>query len=232
MNESSTMTGPVRRSPVHHFLEGDGAHWQQVGGALLAIRLAAAQEEEAAARDLALCDLSGLAKLGVRGPEAESWLRGQGLDIPPNLYDTRGLPDGGLLAQIGTDQFLLESGIRGETVTALGTLLGAGVSGAYRVERQEATFLLAGRRLREVLAQACAIDFGALPSQRLIYTRIAGVSGAVLPQEIDGRPACRLWIDPSYAADLWESLVTIAQELGGRVVGTACFYAELDSSAT
>jgi sarcosine oxidase subunit gamma len=211
---------------VHHWLETHGTQWKHAGGALIATRLGPATEEDAAARELALCDLSGLAKLGVRGPQADAWLRRQGLDVPTDLYDTRDLPDGGLLARIGADQFLLESGVSAETVAALAEPLGT-APGTYRVERQEATFLLAGQRLRQVLPQTCGIDFGVVPLRRLIYTRTAGVNGALLPQEIGGNPACRIWVDPSYAADLWESLVTIVQELGGRVVGAACFYPEL-----
>jgi sarcosine oxidase subunit gamma len=212
---------------VHRFLEERGARWARVGDALLAVGLLATQEEEDAARELALCDLSGLAKLGLRGSEAENWLRGQGLEVPADLYDTRRLADGGILARVGTDQFMLESGVGGETVAMLAARLGAGAPGADRVERQEATFLLVGRRTKEVLAQTCGIDFAERPLLRMIYTRIAGVSGAILPEAVGGRSAYRLWVDPSFAADLWESLATIVQELDGRVVGAACIYPEL-----
>jgi glycine cleavage system aminomethyltransferase T len=213
---------------VYHFLEERGACWKQVGDALFAVGLGKAEPE--AARNLALCDLSGLSKLGVRGPAAEAWLRDQGLEVPATLYETRGLPDGGLLVRVGGDQFLLESGLSGATGAMLAGRLGANVSGAFRVERQEATFLLVGRRVREVLAQTCGLDFQEMPPRRLIFTRIAGVSGGILPEDVDGVPAYRLWIDPSYAVDLWESLVTITEEMGGRVIGAAWRYPELSTS--
>jgi sarcosine oxidase, subunit gamma len=222
-------TGPVRRSPVHELLEHHVTRWVRVGDAHIAARLGGAKEEEEAARELALCDLSALAKLGVRGPDAENWLRAQGLEMPNELYETRPLPDGGILARVGTDQFMLESGVSGETVATLAARLGAGTPGAYPVERQEATFLLVGRRTREVLAQTCGIDFAETPPLRLIYTRIAGVSSAILPETVGGQTAYRLWVDPSYAPDLWHSLATIVEELGGRAVGAACVYPELSA---
>jgi sarcosine oxidase subunit alpha len=229
-SDATTTSGPVRRSPVHHFLEEHGARWNQRGGARFAVRLDEVQAEEQAARDLALCDLSGLAKLGVRGLQAAAWLRGQGLDVPSELYDTRGLPDGGLITRVGRNEFLLEGGIGGETIRVVAESLGAGTVDAYPVVRQEATFLLVGRRVRDVLAQTCALDFGELPPRRLVYTRIAGVSSAILPSDLGGIPAYRLWVDPSYAADLWQSLATIVQELNGCVVGSAWLYSELSDS--
>jgi sarcosine oxidase subunit gamma len=168
-----------------------------------------------------------LAKLGVRGLQAEAWLRGQGLDVPPELYETRSLPDGGILARVGSDQFLLEGGIGGETIGVVAASLGTGATDAYPVVRQDATFLLVGRRVRDVLAQTCALDFGELSPRCLVYTRIAGVASAILPSDLGGIPAYRLWVDPSYAADLWQSLATIVQELGGSVVGSAWLYSEL-----
>ena len=63
------------------------------------------------------------------------------------------------------------------------------------------------------------------PTGRLILTRLAGVNAGILPETIGAWPAYRLWVDPSFAADLWEALAGIVGELGGRVVGTACLSA-------
>src|SRR5204863_432116 len=82
-----------------------------------------------------------------------------------------------------------------------------GGPGVYRNERQDATFLLTGARGHEVLAQTCAVDVRQATPRRLIVTRVAGVNASVLPETIAGLPAYRLWVDPSFAWDLWESLV-------------------------
>ena len=54
---------------------------------------------------------------------------------------------------------------------------------------------------------------------RLIMTRVAGVSCAVLPIEAAGIPQFRLWLDCSYGVYLWEALYEIVRDHGGEVVG-------------
>src|SRR5207253_7043243 len=88
----------------------------------------------------------------------------------------------------------------------------------YRVERQDATFLLAGSRAVKMLAQLCSIDFRSVPPDRLILTRAGGVNCGVLPGVLGEVPLFRLWVDPTYEVSFWETLVPICEELGGRVV--------------
>lgn len=210
-----------RRSPVHHLLETPSTQWGRLADAPIALRLGPAHEEDAAVRTLALCDVSALPKLGVKGPAAEAWLREQHIDLPLAIYYTRPLPAGGLIVRLGSADFLLEAG-------ASGSLLACPPSaGLYRVERQDATFLLAGTRALEVLAQLCSLDFRTTPLGRLALTRAGGVNCGVLPEGTPERPRFRFWVDPSFAVSFWEILAEIAGELGGRVVGAACFYPEL-----
>jgi hypothetical protein len=54
---------------------------------------------EPADQKLTLSDLGASPKLGLKGAGAEAWLRTQNVDIPPATYDTRPLPDGGLIAR-------------------------------------------------------------------------------------------------------------------------------------
>jgi sarcosine oxidase, subunit gamma len=216
-----------RRSPLHRLLEARGAQWGRVGGAAVALRFAATQEEAAALGTLALCDLSALPKLGVKGPGAEAWLRGHGLDLPPATYDVRALADGGLVARLGAEDFFLESGAGGDFLARVAAGLAEAPGGVYRVERQDATFLLSGARAVGVLAQLCSIDFRRAPADRLILTRAGGVNCGVLPCTVAEVPAFRVWVDPTYAVALWEVLAEISEELGGRLVGAACLYPDL-----
>src|SRR5207248_1687282 len=114
--------------------------------------------EEAALRTLGLCDLSALPRLGVKGPRAEGWLRGQRVESPAAVYDTLPLGGGGLVARLGASEFLLEGGF-GDALAPLSASLEQPSPGVYRVERQDACFLLTGSRATEVLAQVCSIDF-------------------------------------------------------------------------
>jgi sarcosine oxidase subunit gamma len=165
-----------------------------------------------------LRDLSALPKLGVKGAAAEAWLREQGIEVPPATYDTLGLEDGGLIARLGSADFFLEGSSSEGVVSHLSAELGRFPPQVYRVERQDATFLLAGGRALQVLAELCSVDFQAAPIGRVCLTRLGGVNCAVLPQASDAGPVFRLWADYTWAVALWEILVEVTGERGGRIV--------------
>src|SRR5437016_2875277 len=105
-----------------------------------------------ALKTLCLSNLGAVPKLGLKGAGAEAWLREQGVDIPPATYDTRRLTDGGRIVRLGASDFFLEGG---DMLARLSAELDRGVPRVYRVERQDATFLLAGSRAVKMLAQLC-----------------------------------------------------------------------------
>ena len=105
-------------------------------------------------------------------------------------------------------------------------MLDSGGSGAYRVVRQDASILLSGSRAAEVFLQTCGYDFRK-PGDRLVMTRVAGVSCSILHRTINRLGTFQLWMDGSFGAYLWKTLLEIARELGGRPVGLACFFPEL-----
>lgn len=170
----------------------------------------------AAGSDLVLRDLSTLPKLGVKGPGAESWLRDQGIEVPPATYDTRGLADGGLIVRLGSADFFLEGCTSDGVLSRLSAELDRFPPQVYRVQRQDATILLAGVRAPEVLAQLCSIDFRSAPVGRVCLTRVGGVNCAVLPQASEEAPHFRLWIDYTYAVSFWEILAEISGEFSGH----------------
>jgi len=217
----------MRYSPIHPWLEKRQPEWREVGGMPVALRLQPAEVEQQAMRVLALCDLSCLSKLGVKGRDSQSWLESQQVEVPQRVYESCHLADGGFVVRLATDEFLLESGIANESVPALTAQLDSASGSVYSVARQEATFLLIGLSAVDVLAQTCGIDFHQAVRQRLVMTRVAGASCGVLPDPVADIWACRLWIDCSYASYLWEALVEISDSLGGSVVGAGCIFPEL-----
>lgn len=217
-------------SPVHGDLEARGAQWGLGGRAPIAVHVDEPEIEHQAKATLALCDCSALSKLGVKGPDAATWLGKRGIGVPDGAFESGGLADGGVVVNLTGGEFFAESGPASETVPMLAAHLGQGQSGVARVQRQDATFLLSGSRARQVLAQTCGIDFDQAPPRRLILTRLAGVTCAVLPQPEQDIEVYRLWVDHSHAVYLWQALVQISGELGGRVIGAACFYPDLQVS--
>jgi hypothetical protein len=216
-----------RRSLVHHLLQGRCTRWGTLANAPIALRCGDENEEAAASRVLALCDASALPKLGVKGPGAEQWLRGQGAQVPAGIYDTCPLVDGGLIARSGSTDFFLEGGTRAGEFSRLSAALATPSPGVYRVVREDATFLLAGDRSTQILAHLCSLDFQTAQPRRLILTRAYGINCGILPDSADDLPCYRFWVGPTFAVSFWELLTEIIEELGGRVVGAACFYPEL-----
>ncbi len=220
-----------RLSPVHHLLEARGAQWGRLGGTAVALRFGEDEVERAALPILGLCDISALRKLGVKGPHAEGWLRERGIALPVAIYDTLPLPGGGMVVRLGTSEFLLGDSIAGERIASLSGQLAAAPPGVFRVEREDATFLLTGTRALEVLAQVCSINFRTAPMHRLVLTRAAGINCGILPESLGEVPVFRFWVDGGYAVSFWETLVEIAEELDGKVIGAACCFPDVMASA-
>jgi sarcosine oxidase subunit gamma len=215
-----------RLSPIHHLLETRGAQWGQLGGTPIALRCGPEEAERAALPILGLCDVSALRKLGIKGPGAPTWLRDRGIELPAEVYDSLPLGRGGLVVRLGPSDFFLEDGLAGDTIPRLSGEW-TGQPGVSRVEREDATFLITGMRALEVLAQMCSIDFRTAPRGRLVLTRAAGISCGILPEALGDVLCFRLWVDGGYAVYFWETLVEIAEELGGKVIGAACCFPEL-----
>lgn len=218
------MTGPTRVSPIRDALEAHRPEWRQCGDAQIAWRYGAENAIDAAVCTLGLCDLSPLAKLGLKGPNASAWLQQQGVPKTESIYEELPLDDGGWIVRLGSDEFFLEGGLPGELLAQLDANLGRGRPGIARIERQEATLLLTGPRALEILAQTCGINFREVPAQRLVMTRVAGVNCSVLPEGDVQLPRYRLWVDPTYAIALWDSIEQISGELGGQLVGASAIY--------
>jgi sarcosine oxidase subunit gamma len=220
------MTQTAQRiSPVHTALEPLHPRWGEIAGMAAALDFGEPAAERNRASTLALCDISALPRLTVKGPAAVDFLVRRSLPVPGAVYQVQPLPGDGLLIRTGGAELFLESGPRGETVTEIAQALGRGGDGVYPVLRQDACFLLSGSRAREVLAQTCGLNFRET-GPAFVMTRIANVSAAVLPRALNGLPVYQLWLDCSYGLSLWEHLLTIVQALDGGVAGISCFFPE------
>lgn len=219
----NTTTG--KRSPLHSWHETHCDSWCQLGDTLLPHHFAAPVEERAAITQLALCDMSGLALLEVKGPAAVGWLEARDLPVPRAIYEGELTGQNDWITRCGNDEFLLR-GAPGNRLSQLAADIPR--SGARHdlliTTRQDAVFLLAGRRSGELLAQTCALDHAVLTPGRTVFTRVAAVSCGLLKDQLDDNPVCWLWLDPGHALYLWQQLVQILRDLDGRVVGVCCFY--------
>lgn len=211
------------QSPVHDWLAAHGAKWSRCPG--LAAHLGEPSAERVAGAELALCDLSALPKLGLKGDRSADWLAGQGIAVPGARYETGSLSDGGLIARTDAHEFFLQGGPGASVVPKLDDLLRASpVSNPLHVERSDAVLALLGRRADRVLLETCGLNPRKLSKGHLVMTRVAGVSCALLPETFTNTTGYRLWLDPTLAVSLWESVEEIVRDLGGSVVGAGCVY--------
>ena len=218
---------PSPQSPVQDWMNSRGAQQRAINGSSFFVRFATDNTEHKTMQSLGLCDMSGLQKFGLKGRDAESLLRNVNIDVPANIFESRRLVDDGLIIRFGADEFFLENGIRNKSVSVISRQLDLQNRQAFHVDHQEATFLLTGSRVLTVLSQTCGIDFQQATPRQAIFTRVAGVSCCVFPDEADGFLCYRIWVDPSYAVYLWDTLVAVCENLGGSVIGAGCIFPEL-----
>jgi len=209
-----------RSSPVHGQLEALQPQWEERRGMRIASRIS--HDDAAKLNTVALADLSFLPKFGLKGPEAERWLESRSIDLPAQANSWNSLPGAGLIARLGRSEFFLEDGATADTVAAIRAALGSGASGVYPVIRQDAGFALAGKRVNELLAQTCNVNFRDFGTQEgtAVMTQMIGVSVLAIRTDHKQMPCYRLWCDPTFAPYFWETLAEIAGELGGGVIGT------------
>jgi sarcosine oxidase subunit gamma len=163
-------------------------------------------------------------RVGVKGPRAAQALAHLGLAVParPNTWEplrTREREESwNVVARLGFTEFFVEEGGDAAGVAALEELIDGGFMGAYPVLREDVSLVLGGEYARDVLAQVCNVNFGALEiAQRpVVMTLMVGIAVLVLPQLApDDGAVYRIWCDPSYGSYLRESLEQAIEKIPG-----------------
>jgi sarcosine oxidase subunit gamma len=219
---------PARLSPVHDEFQHLRPCWGEIDGMPAALDFGDRTAEQDRARMLGLCDVSALPRLEVKGPNAAAFLESHHIALPSESFHVLPLGSGGVIARTGDAAFFLEEGPQGSLVARLAEALDSSGLGVYPAPRADAALLLSGTRSADVLLQTCGYDFRR-PGPKLVMTRVAGVSASVLHRTINKVGAYQLWVDGTFGAYLWETLLEIVRELGGDAVGLSAFFPELIS---
>jgi len=188
----------TRRSPVQSYLEALPRDPEPTNG-------------------LALFDANTLEKFRLKGPNARRWLTSIGVSLPGNLYDVRVLDSGAWVVQTYFDEFVFQSVTSDPIVGRIITALSEQTQGVYRCEHEGAVFRITGDRGSAVLLQTCAINFDESPVGKIVFTRVAGVTCAVIKEKVDGGTRYSLWVDYNMAPYLWEQLSEITRGAGGEI---------------
>ena len=169
--------------------------------------------------ELEIVDLSFIPRFGVKGAGAEAWLATQSIAVPdlPNSWTF--LSKGGIIARLGTNEFLIEDRtIAPQLITACKSP----PAKVYPVLRQDLAIALIGTKVNELLLQTCSFNFQSLSiaEHPVILTLIAGVNVTVIPGVLQEQPFYRIWCDGTFGVYLWQTLNAIVSELNGGEVKT------------
>ena len=167
--------------------------------------------------ELEIVDLSFIPRFGVKGAGAEAWLATQSIAVPdfPNSWCF--LSKGGIIARLGTNEFLIEDRtIAPQLITACKSP----PAKVYPVLRQDLVIALIGFQVNELLLQTCSFNFQALSitENPVILTSMAGVNVTVIPGVLQEQPFYRIWCDCTFGAYLLQTLNAIISELNGGAI--------------
>jgi sarcosine oxidase, subunit gamma len=219
------MATSLRFSSIHHLLHSNGS-WREINAMPT---LAALTNDEAIAAQIGIADLSCLTRFGVKGAGAANWLEQQAISVPDRPNTWKPLSEGGIIARLGISEFLIEDSLHSSIALQLTDASQQLSAKVYPVLRQDLAIAICGVALNELLLQTCNINFHALDLAKrpVILTSMIGVAATVIPGERNGQPFYRIWCDGTFGAYVWQTLVIIAQELGGGAIGSDIILSQL-----
>ena len=218
------------RSPVYRKLQNLDAEFAEINGYAIAITIGDSAAQATAVRQLSLCDLSGLARFGLKGPGTSHWLAEQGLAIPPDSNRARRQRDGALLARLAATEFLVLGDLDPRSLH-IEHLIEAwrrcdeppAATRGFIVPRQDSHtwFRITGREAAATLAKLCAVDLRApaFDPLQVAQTSIARLNAIVIRDDVADIRAFHLLADTASAGYWWDCLLDAGAEHDMGVVG-------------
>lgn len=217
------------RSPVYRKLQALDAEFDEINGYAVAIKLGEAGPQ-AAARQLSICDLSGLARLGVKGPGTCEKLLEFGLQIPAESNRALRQDDGALVARLAPNEILIlgDLDLQSAHIERIARVWQGddhppASPRGFIVPRQDshAWFRITGYNAPATLAKLCSIDLRALVFEelRIAQTSVARLNAIVIRDDVAGIPSFHLLADFASAGYWWECLLDAGSEHDINVVG-------------
>ncbi|MEP7311797.1 MAG: sarcosine oxidase subunit gamma [Pseudomonadota bacterium] len=165
--------------------------------------------------------LRGIARLGVKGPDAAQLLAEAGLPVPasPNsviCLDPARHAGGGRCLRLGNSEFLVEQDVSDEAILALQLTLTTTALRAWPALRCDRSLVLRGPDTRALLLQICDFDFTTLEAapHTAVMTLMAGISVIIARDDKAAMPGIRIWCDPGFGDYLHDCLLTLLNATG------------------
>jgi len=217
------------RSPVYRKLQELGAEFEEINGYAVAIRVGEAGAQAAAA-ELSICDLSGLGRIGVKGPGTCDKLAEFGVQIPAASNQAKRQDDGSLVARLAPNEVVIlgDLALKSGTVERVAKAwpsddLAPAAPRGYVVPRQHshAWFRMTGAAAPATLAKLCAVDLRTrvFEELRVAQTSVARLNAIVIREDVAGTPSFHLLADSAAAGYWWDCLLDAGSEHGMIVAG-------------
>lgn len=209
------MKTTLRLSPVHSLLQQLQGSWREING----MPVLATVNHSPTSEKLSIVDLSCLRRCGFKGENSQQWLGDRGIICDrPNTWTA--LPEQGIVARLGLNEFLIEDSLNSQVVSELAACSDFPPK-VYPVLRQDLAIGLWGEQVNELLLQTCGVNFRSLSlvDRPVVLTSMIGVAVIVIPGEHQGLPFYRIWCDGTFGVYFWKTIAGIAQELGGGAIG-------------
>lgn len=243
---------PLRRTPIHHWHEANGAHWEPVGlwrrpyayprgGETL--HKAVEREVLNVRRNVGLLDASTLGKIIVKGPDAGRFLDMLYTNVMSTLpvgkcryglmCNEQGfLSDDGVVARLSDDTWLCH------TTSGGADRIHAWMEDWLQCEwwdwqvftanvtEQYGQIAVVGPRARELLEAAGGMDVSAaaLPFMEWRDGTLDGHRARVFRISFSGELSYEIAVPASEAAGLWDALVAAGQDMGVMPYGTEALH--------
>ena len=221
----------LRRSFIYRKLEEQGAHFEAINGAAVAMSYGDDPEDEALlARRLGIADLSPLPRTGFKGAGTIEWLQSQ--DVTIGAESNRGYRQAGgeVALRLSPSEILLIDSIEGSGrfIGKLNEAWNWGTASprkpiGYPLPRSDshAWFALSGQYCTTMFSKICGIDLRAakFAEGQIAQTSIAKMSGIILRQDFGAVPGFHLLADSASADYLWDCLQDAVNEFDGGPIG-------------
>ena len=221
-----TPTDARHRSFVYRKLMALGATFVSLSDGAVAANLAEVGAD--AVERMAICDLSGLPRVGFKGRDALDWLRGFGFDCGDTPNRTYSQPNGVLVAVLAPTEALLLSPLAEPALTLADTARECSLNDGirrYPVPRADMNFefLVSGWHSAEMFSKVCGVDLrpAVFTADGVAQTSVARLNAIVVRADVGKTPAYRILGDSASAEYMWDSLLDAIAEYGGLVVGLA-----------
>jgi sarcosine oxidase subunit alpha len=252
-HERGDLMDPLRRTPLHHWHEGVGARWENVGqwrrpwyyprpGETM--HDAVNREVKAARTGVGILDASTLGKIDIQGPDAVKLLNW----VYCNAWDNLEIGRCRYGLMLGEDGMVFDDGVTsrlGEhhfhmTTTSGGAARVLGWLESWlqtewpdmrvyctSVTEQWATIAVNGPFARRLLAELTAdidLDPTAFPFMSFRDGHVAGIPARVYRISFTGELSYEVNVAPSYALALWQTLMAAGEKYDIAPYGTEAMH--------